>query len=174
MTTQTELLDGQIEELEEVSTELNVDLAIVIPSETNPHDINTSAGLYIKLRELKRIVEEMDKAVNGALEKVQFELVETMDRQNITSMNTKWGKRIGVSSQIWASIPPNNKDLAFKWLRNNGKGAIITETVNAGTLSAFVRAEMADNREVPDINTDADDGIFNVYNKQIVSMTTIK
>jgi hypothetical protein len=47
------------------------------------------------------------------------------------------------------------KEAAFEWLRENGLGELITETVNASTLSAQARKMLEDGTEL-----DAD--IFNV------------
>lgn len=38
----------------------------------------------------------------------------------------------------------SNKDQAFAWLRESGQGEIITETVNAQTLAAFLRARLVE------------------------------
>jgi len=62
-----------------------------------------------------------------------------MDDDGITSMNVDGIGRLGVTSDIYASIPADTKNEAWNWLRENDHN-IIKETVNAGTLKATLKA----------------------------------
>jgi hypothetical protein len=50
------------------------------------------------------------------------------------------GHSFSVQSKMSASLI--NKEAGFEWLRSIGQGDIIQETVNASTLSAFVRSQI--------------------------------
>ena len=55
-----------------------------------------------------------------------------------------------------------NKEELYETLKNEGYGSLITETVNANSLSAFVKEQMADNDDqIPDWL----EGKVNVFDK---------
>ena len=52
---------------------------------------------------------------------------------------------------MFASIIAEKRPQAFQWLRDNGYGDIIQETVNASTLSAFAKTLLeTENKELPE------------------------
>ena len=55
----------------------------------------------------------------------------------------------------------------YEALKNEGYGSLITETVNANSLSAFVKEQMADN---DDILPDWLEGKVNVFDKVTVNL----
>ena len=59
----------------------------------------------------------------------------------------------------------------FKALRSEGYGSLITENVNANSLSAFVKEQMADN---DDILPDWLEGKVNVFDKVTVGLRKSK
>lgn len=59
----------------------------------------------------------------------------------------------------------------YEALKNEGYGSLITETVNANSLSAFVKEQMADN---DDILPDWLEGKVNVFDKVTVGIRKSK
>lgn len=51
-----------------------------------------------------------------------------------------------LSTKTRASAKAGQKDELFGALRANGYGDLITETINAGSLSSFVKEQIAENR----------------------------
>lgn len=47
--------------------------------------------------------------------------------------------RVTVSYKWSASIIPDDKTVGHNWLKDNGHGSLVTETVNSSTLSAFAK-----------------------------------
>lgn len=76
-------------------------------------------------------------------------------------------RRITVAVRISASIVPDNKALAFQWLRDNKADALIQETVNAGTLSSFAKQRLEEGYELPE-------ELFKMNTMQYTSVTKIK
>ena len=74
------------------------------------------------------------------------------------------GFRVGVSHAWRASVRPDMGSRAKEWLRKNGKGDIVTETINASTLSAFAKQKAEENFDLPD-------DIFNVAQVPNTSVT---
>lgn len=62
-----------------------------------------------------------------------------MDDDAITSMNIDGIGRLGITSDIYASIPADCREESFQWLRDNRHGDAIKETVNNGTLKALLK-----------------------------------
>lgn len=78
------------------------------------------------------------------------------------------GWRVGVSHNWRASVVPGQKEAAFAYLQEIGKGDLIQPTLNASTLSAFARQTVEqDNKELP-----AD--LFNVAQVPNTSVTKTK
>lgn len=79
---------------------------------------------------------------------------ERMDRdqiQNITVILPDGSKkRLQILDKISVKTPPENKLLLWEWLRDHDAEAIITETVNASTLSSYVGEQMKLGLPYPD------------------------
>lgn len=75
------------------------------------------------------------------------------------------GYRVGVSSTKRASIIKGMQEAAKQWLRDNDYADIISETINASTLSSFARnLQEEHNLELPD-------KLFNVADMPTTSVT---
>ena len=59
------------------------------------------------------------------------------------------GFRVGISEAWRASIKPDQKPGAYAWLEETGRKSIITEVVNASTLSALAKEMAEKNEELP-------------------------
>jgi hypothetical protein len=70
-----------------------------------------------------------------------------MEEKGITSITVE-GYRYTVSTRVRASIRAGLKEEAFEWLRSNEMAELITETVNASTLSASAKVLMEEGREL--------------------------
>lgn len=66
-----------------------------------------------------------------------------------------------------ASAKAGQKDELFGALRANGYGDLITETINAGSLSSFVKEQIAENE---DVLPGWLDGLVNVFEKTTVGV----
>lgn len=91
---------------------------------------------------------ERDKydALDGCRKRLNA-LIENMSREDIPEMMRDAGvrtitlddikRRFTVAQRFNASMP--DKDIGMAWLRENGAGALIQETVNAQTLSSWAK-----------------------------------
>lgn len=123
---------------------------------------------FVAMRRLKDKIEEFEKTFNGLFEDYKNDkLPAAFEAEGIRSLPLNEGFRVGVSTTIRASIREGMKVEAYDWLNKNKLGNLITETVNASTLSAAVRHELEENnREFPD-------KFFNVMNVPNTSVTAI-
>jgi hypothetical protein len=127
------------------------------------------ARAFVVLRRLKDRMDEVEKKFSAVFEENKnIALPAAFEDAGITSIPLDEGYRVAVSAQLRASIKPDKKEQAYNWLRKNGLGDIIAETINSSTLSATAKAQMeGENRELP-----AD--LFNVAYLPTTSVTSTK
>ena len=126
-----------------------------------------------KLKELKeRKVElaDMVKENNAEIEQAEFQLSQLMASTETQSFQ-RAGTLFYLTTKTYASANKEQKDELFDALRNEGYGSLITETINANSLSAFVKEQMADN---DDILPDWLDGKVNIFDKVTVGIRKSK
>ncbi len=119
-----------------------------------------------ELRDTKKAAEEELKRINSEIDEVEYRLSELMINSE-TQNFTRAGTMFCLSTTTRASATSGRKDELFDALRSKGFGDLIYETVNANSLSAFVKEQIAENGdELPDwLN-----GLVNVFEKTTVSM----
>lgn len=131
-------------------------------------DIAEAARIFICMHRINAQIDLMTKAWNAIYEQVKTRVVpEMLEAEGKTSENLE-GFRITTSSKLYASIAGGKKDDAYKWLRENGLGALITETVNASTLSAAAKVRLEE--EFLDLPSD----LFNTTVQSNTSVTRTK
>ena len=123
-----------------------------------------------ELKERKAELAEETKANNAEIEQAEFQLSQLM-----ASTETQSFQRAGIlfylTTKTYASANKEQKDELFDALRNEGYGSLITETINANSLSAFVKEQMSEN---DDILPEWLDGKVNVFDRVTVSLRKSK
>ena len=118
------------------------------------------------LRDRKEVLEAELKQVNADIDNADWHLSNLMGETE-TQNFTRAGTTFFLSTKTRASAKAGRKDELFDALRANGYGDLITETVNAGSLSSFVKEQIAENAEaLPDWL----DGLVNVFEKTTVGV----
>ena len=126
------------------------------------------------LRDRKETLEAELKQVNMDIDNVD-ELLSGLMFDTETQNFTRAGTMFCLTTKIRASATEGMKDELFTALRAEGFGDLIYETVNANSLSAFVKEQIAENAgESLDANDDALpdwlDGFVNVFKKRTVGV----
>ena len=98
------------------------------------------------LRERKDALEAELKQVNMDIDNVDWHLSNLMGETE-TQNFTRAGTMFFLSTKTRASAKAGQKDELFGALRANGYGDLITETINAGSLSSFVKEQIAENED---------------------------
>ena len=109
-------------------------------------------------QELKEITEEIDR-VDAAL----AERMISMETQNFTRNGTMFC----LINSTRASATAGRKDELFESLRTAGYGDLVYETVNANSLSAFVKEQTTENG---DILPEWLDGLVTVFERTTVGV----
>jgi chromosome segregation ATPase len=118
------------------------------------------------LREKKDAVEQQLKDINQVLDDTNYELSELM-AETETQNFTRGGMMFYLTIKTRASAVAGTKEELFDALRAQGYGSLVTETVNANSLSSFVKEQMEANGEaLPDWLA----GLVNVFDKTQVAL----
>jgi hypothetical protein len=124
--------------------------------------------LYSYIRTVKEHIDELFKHTDTMLAALASgRIPEAFEREQLQTLTTAEGDRATVVQKLYASILAEKREQAFKWLRDNGHESLITEVVNAQTLSAFARAEAEQGRELPEET-------FTTHQKPTVTLTRSK
>ena len=118
------------------------------------------------LRERKDALEAELKQINRKIYFVDADLSDLMGTTG-TQNFTRDGTMFFLSTKTRASAKAGQKDELFGALRANGCGELITETINAGSLSSFVKEQIAENE---DVLPGWLDGLVNVFEKTTVGV----
>ena len=103
---------------------------------------------YNDLRMATALIKESREALAQIEEKLSREQVpEVMRAHNIRTITVEGVGRVSLGTRWSASMP--DKAAGFDWLRGNGHGGVIQETVNAQTLGALAKEMNEDGTELP-------------------------
>lgn len=84
-------------------------------------------------------------------DRLRYEVIpEKMDNEGVQSINIKGLGTLYLSAEVLVSTKQAMGPDLQDWLRENGFEDLITETINASTLGAWVREQMKAGNPVPD------------------------
>lgn len=119
-----------------------------------------------QLREKKKAAEQQLKDVHAEIEKTEYQLSMQM-AETETQNFTRAGTMFSLTTKTRASAMAGRKDELYAALKENGYGDLVYETVNANSLSAFVKEQIAENQDtVPEWLS----GLVHVYEQTSVSV----
>lgn len=118
------------------------------------------------LRDEKAEAEQRLKEINAAIDEADYRLSELM-AETETQNFTRAGMMFCLTIKTRASATAGRKEELFSALRGAGFGDLVYETVNANSLSAFVKEQIAENGDTLPAWLD---GLVNVFEKTSVSL----
>ena len=118
------------------------------------------------LRDEKKDAEQRVKELNAALDETDAALAQLMTDTE-TQNFTRSGTMFCLTNTTRASATSDRKDELFEALRAEGYGGLVYETVNANSLSAFVREQISEN---DDVLPDWLEGLVSVFEKTTVGV----
>ena len=105
----------------------------------------------VEIRSLYENLKYVKKRFYDLYKRYKEEIVPAKFQEEGISSITVEGTRFTVSQSSRTSIVGGEKEAAYDWLRQNGLEDIITDTVNASTLSATARTLLEeDGVEMPE------------------------
>lgn len=108
------------------------------------NDLFALADALRELKETKKRLEDELKAVSLEIDRVDTVLAQRMSDTE-TQNFTRNGTMFCLTSTTRASATAGRKDELFEALRTAGYGDLVYETVNANSLSAFVKEQTTEN-----------------------------
>ena len=130
------------------------------------NDLFALADELRELKETKKRLEDELKAVGSDIDRVDADLAKRMidaETQNFTRNGTMFC----LTNTTRASATAGRKDELFESLRTAGYGDLVYETVNANSLSAFVKEQTTENG---DILPEWLDGLVTVFERTTVGV----
>ncbi len=122
---------------------------------------------FKELREASCGPKQEVKNLNAQIDEVDYELSELMAETETQYFTRGGGLMFCLTTTTRASAAAGKKDELYGLLKKNGYGDLVYETVNANSLSAFVKEQMAENN---DLLPDWLFGLENVYEKTSVGV----
>lgn len=125
-------------------------------------DLLELADTYLQRRDEKQEIEQRLKEVSKLLEQTELELIQRMTDSEIESFKRN-GILFSMVSREFESANPETKDELYKRFKDLGYENLFT--INANTLSGFVREAKRENEGVlPEWMQ----GLINTYEKQSI------
>ena len=128
-------------------------------------DIFSLADRLQDLKQQKSQLEDEIKAVNAEIAETESKVAGLMLEEEMQNF-TRNGLIFYLSTKIYASAVADRKEELFAWLKENGYGDLVYETVNANSLAAFIREQLEEVEELPEELAK----LVNVYEKITVGM----
>ena len=119
-----------------------------------------------RLRDLKADLEQQVKDVTAQIDQTDYRLSELM-AETETQNFTRAGTMFCLTTKTRASATAGVKDELFQALKDNGYADLVYETVNANSLSSFVKEQIEGNG---DTLPGWLEGLVNVFDKTTVSV----
>lgn len=118
------------------------------------------------LREQKQDTERLLKQINEQIDDTDYRLSEIM-AESETQNFTRSGMMFYLTTKTRASAVAGSKEGLYAALRQQGFGELVYETVNANSLSSFVKEQIEENGDaLPDWLI----GLVNVFDKTSVGV----
>ena len=92
------------------------------------------------LQEEKKELEAKVKELGSEIEELDLNLSDAMAEAELDRF-CRNGSTFYLKSRLFASPAAGCKDEMMQALKDNGYGALVTETVNAGTLASFIKEQ---------------------------------
>lgn len=92
------------------------------------------------LQEKKKDLEAQTKVLSAEIAQLDEQLSDAMTEAELDRFSRN-GSTFYLKSRLFASPVAGRKDEMMKALKENGYGSLVTETVNANTLSSFIKEQ---------------------------------
>lgn len=118
------------------------------------YDTMTPVELIKKMKEAQDAADTIKgrlAEVTGHLDYLRLiKIPQVFEEQEIKNMKVDGVGRCQLTADIYASIKSGQKDAVFEYLRDTGRGDLITESVNASTLKAALKGMIKSAEPIPD------------------------
>ncbi|QRE00555.1 hypothetical protein [Burkholderia phage BCSR129] len=124
-----------------------------------PTGMEKIKGLTLRMHEISlihSIIEPLVKDLDSLYDQLRKkEIPDLMQAEDVRTVTFDGIGRVQLAGDCYASIPADQKEAAFAWLREHNYGDLIQEQVNSSTLKAWAKEGLETGRELPE-------GVFRV------------
>lgn len=115
-------------------------------------DLREKIQKLYELRQEKEHLESMLKDVNKEKEHLEKQVIpELMDDLEITKLKIEGIGTMYLQSDLYYNVLAADREKAYNWLREEGHGDIISETVPYQTMRSFLKERMEEGDTIPDV-----------------------
>lgn len=107
-------------------------------AESVSRDMFSLADTLRRLKEQKELLDVQLKECNAAIEQTNDALVKMMVDEEMPRFSRN-GKTFHLSTRLFASPQEGQKETLYGWLKENGYGDLVKETVHANSLNSWVK-----------------------------------
>lgn len=113
----------------------------------------TLAGVcteFAALREVKDDIELIEKEIGRRYDFMRLALlVERFDAEDVKNIKIDGVGRVNIQGDVYVSVLAKDREALYDWLRDEGKGDVVKETVAHPTLKAMMKARLEAGDEIP-------------------------
>lgn len=99
----------------------------------------------------KDAADEVAKQIGKEFDFLRLKMIPTrFEEEGIENLKVEGVGRVSLTGDMYVSILADNRDKAYEYFRDIGKGSLITESINSSTLKATVKAMIKSGEEIPE------------------------
>lgn len=142
-------MNGATADLQKLITQASKEVDALIHKEI-PASLDGVVTLYADLRDRQEQIKALASKLTRLAEAMSYEVLPDLFRQTntVSPYNHVRGKFV-IATRVNASINKEDKDGAYRWLRANGLGDLIIETVPWQSLSATAKEMQEKGDDLP-------------------------
>lgn len=114
----------------------------------------TTLDVVRAMDQLKKSIEELEAKASEFQAEYDFLrlkfIPERFEAEGIEGLKVEGVGRVSLTGDMHVSILAANREAAYEFFRDIGKGDLITETINSSTLKAAVKAMVKAGEDVPE------------------------
>lgn len=104
-----------------------------------------------QLTEFDEAIKQVTKVLNDEYDQLKLKgLPDLMSELDMRTFTVEGAGRVQLAGDVYANIPADKKEEAFKWLKENRYESLVQETVNSSTLKAWAKEGMTSGRDIPE------------------------
>lgn len=105
---------------------------------------------FKRLKQTKEFMEAELSGITAAFDVLRMESIPNkMEAEGIENIKLEGIGRLGLTADMFLSVRGDKKADLYDWLKINGFGELIQDSVNASTLKAFVKEQIKKGKPIP-------------------------
>lgn len=117
-----------------------------------------SDKLVAMVRELRAAKDEKAeleaalKVANGTIRDLaEHKIPDYMEDNDIDKLSVDGVGTVFLQQKVYASVKADEREAFYEWLRDNGNGDLVKETVHPSTLNAFAKEQLSEGKALPEM-----------------------